>query len=143
MPTWDPTLIEVAGCIPTRTVNVNLPGSEEYLNTFNSDTRPTAAQAQEKIDAAVSSVLRAVSSVGVDLEDVASSAAKWRAAADIELSYPRRNADADYYQELNDRAKWEWGLLLAAADTQNTGTESAYPTWYTTDAPWWADRTDI
>lgn len=143
MPTWDPTLVEVGGCIPTRTVNVNLPGSTEYLNTFNSDTRPTAAQAQVKIDGAVNAVLNAVSAIGPDLEDMAKSAAMWRAAADIELSYPDRNADADYYRLLNERAQYEWDLFLSAAESDNTSNAATVPTWYTTDAPWWADRTDI
>lgn len=141
--TWAPTLADVGGCIPTRTVNVNLPGNLEYLNTFTTDTRPTAAQAQPKIDDAVADVLKAVTAVSAELEDSAKNAAMWRAAADIELAYPDRNADADYYAELDARAKYQWGLFLAAASADDSSSSSTSPVWYASTAPWWADRTDI
>jgi hypothetical protein len=140
---WAPTLLDVGGCIPTRTVNVNLPGNLDYLNTFTTDTRPTAAQAQLKIDQAVADVLEAVASVPVDLYGAAKNAAMWRAAADIELAYPDRNADADYYRLLDERAKYAWELLLKAATADNSSNASSLPVWYAGTAPWWADRTDI
>lgn len=143
MPTWSPSLSDVGGCIPTRTVNVNLPGSEDYLNTFTTDTRPTALQVQEKIDQATNDVLSAVAAVGPDLEDVAKNAAMWRAAADAELSYPERNADANYYAALDARAKYEWSLLIAASEDQGTGTSGTIPQWYMPDPTWYGDRTDI
>jgi len=140
---WAPTLDDVGGCIPTRTVNVNLPGNLEYLNTFTTDTRPTAAQVQSKIDDAVADVLKAVTTVSVALQDVAKNAAMWRAAADAELAYPDRNADADYYAELDARAKYQWGLFLTAASADDSSSSSTLPVWYAGNAPWWADRTDI
>lgn len=142
MATWAPTLSDVGGCIPTRTVNVNLPGSTEYLNTFTADTRPTAQQAQQKIDQAVDDVSRAVSSVPVDLEGSAKNAAMWRAAADIELAYPDRNADANYYAQLDARAKYEWELFLNAANSGGTG-DASLPMWSMPQPPWWGDRNDI
>jgi hypothetical protein len=141
--TWAPTLAEVGGCIPTRTVNVNLPGNLDYLNTFTTDTRPTATQAQAVIDHAVNDVLEAVSAVPTALEEAAANAAMWRAAADIELAYPERNADADYYAKLNDRAKYAWDLLLKAAEADGTSNAATLPVWYAGTAPWWADRTDL
>jgi len=140
---WAPTLVDVGGCIPTRTVNVNLPGSLEYLNTFTADTRPTALQAQPIIDHAVNDVLEAVSAVPVELQKACANAAMWRAAADIELAYPDRNADADYYRLLNDRAQYAWDLMLKAATADNSSNATARLTWYAGVAPWWADRTDI
>jgi hypothetical protein len=140
---WAPVLTDVGGCIPTRTVNVNLPGNLEYLNTFTADTRPTAGQAQLKIDDAINDVLEAVATVPVELYGAAKNAAMWRAAADIELAYPDRNADADYYRLLDERAKYSWELLLKAAASDNSSNAATLPTWYAGTAPWWADRTDI
>ena len=143
MPTWSPSLADVGGCIPTRTVNVSLPGSEDYLNTFTADTRPTATQMQSIIDHAVNDVIAAVATVGVTLEPLAKNAAMWRAAADAELAYPDRNADANYYTALDARAKYEWSLMLTAADDQGTGTTGTAPQWYMPDPVWYGDRTDI
>lgn len=140
---WAPTLKEVGGCVPTRTANVSLPGEDEYLNTFTKDTRPTDEQAQEKIDSAVADVLAAVTSVTTALEDVAKNAAMWRAAADIELSYPDRNADANYYAQLDARARYEWDRFIEAAADTGTATGSGLPQWAMPEPVWWGDRNDI
>lgn len=142
-PSWAPTLRDVGGCIPTRTVNVNLPGNEVHLGTFTEDTYPTAEQAQDKIDQACADVLKAVATVGTDLEDPAKNAAMWRAAADAELAYPDRTADVNHYEQLNARAKYAWELFLNAAASQGTGDSATLPVWYSQDSPWWADRADI
>lgn len=142
MATWAPSLTDVGGCIPTRTVNVNLPGSTEYLNTFTSDTRPTGLQAQAKIDQAVADVELAVASIPTELEDAAKNAAMWRAAADIELAYPDRNADANVYAALDARARYEWGLFIDAANSGGTG-DGQLPYFSFPAPPSWADRNDI
>lgn len=142
MAVWAPTLEEVAGCVPTRTVNVNLPGEDDYLNTFNTDTRPTATQAQVKIDNAVADV-EAVVTVTTALEDVAKNAAMWRAAADIELSYPDRNADVNFYQQLDERARYEWDRFIAATEDPSIGSGTGIPTWTMPEPVWFGDRNDI
>lgn len=140
---WAPTLTEVAGCVPTRTANVSLPGEDDYLNTFTEDTRPTAEQAQEKIDHAVADVLAAVTSVTTTLEGVAKNAAMWRAAADIELAYPDRNADANYYAQLDERARYEWDKFKEAADDEGSSTSTGFPQWAMPEPVWWGDRNDL
>lgn len=142
MATWAPTLAEVGGCVPTRTANVSLPGEDEYLNTFTTDTRPTAAQAQAIIDHAVADV-EAVTTIGAPLEAVAKNAAMWRAAADIELAYPDRNADANYYAQLDARARYEWDRFKAATEDPDTGSGTGMPTWTMPEPVWWGDRNDI
>lgn len=142
MATWAPTLAEVGGCVPTRTANVSLPGEDEYLNTFTADTRPTADQAQVKIDRAVADV-EAARTITASLEDVAKNAAMWRAAADIELSYPERNADANYYAQLDARARYEWDRFIDASDNPETGTGAGLPSWTMPEPVWWGDRNDI
>lgn len=140
---WAPTLEDVGTCIPTRTANVNLPGDDTYLGTFTSDTRPTDTQAQNRIDKAVNDVIAACTGIDTNLEPAAKNAAMWRAAADLELAYPDRNADANYYAQLDARARYEWDLFLKAAAQQGDTVASAVPQWYMPQPPWWGDRTDI
>lgn len=142
MADWAPTLVEVGGCIPTRTANVNLPGEDEYLNTFTTDTRPTAVQAQVKIDHAVIDV-EAYATITTALEGLAKNAAMWRAAADIELAYPERNADANYYAQLDARARYEWGLFVKEADKDESSTTTGLPQWSMPVPVWYGDRQDI
>lgn len=140
---WAPTLTDVGGCIPTRTANVNLPGEDKYLGTFTADTYPTDVQAQKAIDHAVNDVVLAATSITAVLEPAAKNAAMWRAAADIELAYPDRNADANYYAQLDARARYEWDLFLKACDSQGSSTESGIPSWTMPEPVWYGDRTDI
>lgn len=140
---WAPTLGDVGNCIPTRTLNVNLPGDETFLNTFTTDTRPTATQAQAIINQACNDVVLAVISVTTALEPIAANAAKWRAAADIELAYPDRNADVNTYVQLDARARYEWELLLKAAENQNESVDSSLPVWYMPTPDPNGDRRDI
>lgn len=143
MTSWAPTLEDVAGCIPTRTANVNLPGDDEYLNTFNDDTRPNSTEAQKAIDHAVTDALSVVTSIPTALEDIAKNAVMWRAAADIELAYPDRNADANYYAQLDARARYEWDRFIKASEGQNSSTEVGVPTWQFPTPVWYGDRNDI
>jgi len=136
---WEPTVADVGNAIPTKTVNVNLPGEDEYLNTFTTDTRPTATQAQVLIHQAAESVALAVASIPAALNHIAKSAAVWRSAADIELTYPTRNADIDIYEQLNARANLEWDRLLAAASGQGTSTSVRVPQWTMPDPVTWGD----
>jgi hypothetical protein len=140
---WAPTLLDVGSCIPTRTANVNLPGEDRYLGTFTSDTNPNATQAQDRIDKAVEDVKAACTLISTVLQPAAKNAAMWRAAADLELAYPDRNADANYYAQLDARARYEWDLFLKAAAQQDGTTASATPIYYMPDPPWWGDRNDI
>jgi hypothetical protein len=140
--TWTPTLLQVAACIPSRTVNQSDPGSDRHLNTFTVDTVPTAVQAQVRIDSAVESVINAVSTLPTLLESAAHSAATWRAAADIELVYPDRTADIDIYTKLNERAEKEWKLFLEKAESVGGSSEAVNPAWYMPDPVSWGD-TDL
>lgn len=143
MADWAPTLEDVAACVPTRTANVTLPGTDDYLNTFTADTRPTDVQAILVIGKAVADVLGAVSSVTVRLEPLAKNAAMWRAAADIELAYPDRNADANYYAQLDERARYEWALFIGAAEEEGSSNSAGVPQWSMPPPVWWGDRNDI
>lgn len=142
MADWAPTLKDVGGCIPTRTSNVNLPGEDEYLGTFTADTRPNAEQATDKINHAVADV-EAYATVTTALEPLAKNAAMWRAAADIELAYPDRNADANYYAQLDARARYEWGLFTQEADKDESTTTTGMPQWSMPEPVWYGDRQDI
>jgi hypothetical protein len=127
--TWAPTLEEVAGHIPTRTRDGNTPGSDAFTNTFSETTTPTESQAQRITDAAVATVKGSVGTVTTALEPLARDAAGWRAAADIELAYPQREADIAVYDQLNARAKDALARLLHVAEEQGGGPDATLPVW--------------
>lgn len=126
---WAPTLEEVAGHIPTRTRDGAVPGSDAYTGTFSATTTPTEDQAQRITDAAVAAVAGAVGAVSARLEPLARDAAGWRAAADIELAYPQRDADVTVYDQLDARAKDALARLLTVAGDEGGGPDALSPVW--------------
>ena len=138
--TWAPTLEEVAGHIPTRTRDNNRPGSDALTGTFSTGTTPNQDQAQRITDAAVATVAAAVGVVTPGLVALARDAAGWRAAADIELAYPQRDADVSVYEQLDARAKVALERLLTAAEDQGGGVEATLPVWAFPDPVWYGDE---
>jgi hypothetical protein len=137
---WAPSLEEVAGHIPTRTRDNNRPGSDALTGTFSTGTTPNQEQAQRITDAAVATVTAAVGTVTTALEALARDAAGWRAAADIELAYPQRDADVTVYEQLDARAKDALTRLLTAADDQGGGVEAGLPVWEFPMPVWYGDE---
>lgn len=133
---WAPTLADVARHIPTRTRDRSRPGSDSLLGTFTADTTPTDVQAQAVIDDAVAGVLAACGkpppSPPADAGIGASfrAAAEWRAAADIELAYPNRDADVAVYAMLDARAKAALATAQLAVETGDDSPPAAAPVWY-------------
>jgi hypothetical protein len=140
--TWAPVLDDIGRRIPTRTRDVKTPGNDTMLGTFTSATTPDAGQAQAVIDAAVLAVL---SQTGpLDPSDAAllaqgREAVAWRAAADIELSYPNRDADVQVAAQLDARAKYELANLLRRLQFQGEGAAEAVPFWSAPNPPVYAD----
>jgi hypothetical protein len=124
---WAPSLTDVGERIPTRTRDVNTPGSDALLNTFTASTTPTGDQAQGFLDKAVDWVVAAVGDLpggGADQDELyaaAADAATWRAAADIELAYPNRDADIRLADQLDRRAKDALAMLRSALATETGG----------------------
>jgi hypothetical protein len=122
------------------------------LGTFTSSTTPTASQAQAFIDAAVRSLVALVGvlpTVGdpatlANLSGAARDAAEWRAAADIELAYPNREADVTLAAALDQRAASALAALKTALAEAGAGVVDVTPDWMFPDpvtiAPW-GDRT--
>jgi hypothetical protein len=144
--TWAPALDDVARHIPRRTRDTMTPGSDQTLGTFTSATTPTDAQAQAVIDDAVSAVLAAAGPVPVTgqanaalVQQAARTAAEWRAAADIEIAYPVRDADVLLVDRLNARAAAAMTALLTVMATTQTGAIEPVPVWMSPDPPPWAD----
>lgn len=143
--TWAPTLADVARHVPTRTRDSATPGSDRQLGTFTATTTPTDEQAQAVIDDAVKGVLAASGPLpaGLPATDqvmvAARTAASFRAAADIELAYPNRDADVRLYQLLDQRAKDALATLLASLRTETGGPVELVPEWNSPDPPPWAD----
>ncbi len=144
---WAPTLDDVARHIPRRTRDTNAPGSDVVLGTFTPATTPTDSQAQAVIDAAVNMVLSVAGPVvqpGLPnaslVQQAARTAAEWRAAADIELAYPNRDADLSVVQELNARAEAAMTALLAVMEQTQTGAIDVVPYWSSPLPPPWADK---
>lgn len=143
-PSWTPSLEQVADHIPTRTRDAASPGDTRLLGTFTGATEPTDEQARRHIAAAVVEVLGAVGGLVPDappfLARLAGEAAALRAAADIELGYPNRNADSDRWTQLDQRAKDVLQRLVEAVDDQGAGPEgSLLPQYAFPDPPWYGD----
>lgn len=145
---WAPTLSDVARHVPTRTrAYSGTPGSDRLLGTFTEDTTPTAEQAQADIDAAVRAVLAAVGPIPTSgdpvdvgaLQSAARDAAEWRAAADIELAYPNRDADVSVARDLDLRAKDALAALRLALAEAGTGEVALAPWWAFPDPVWYGD----
>lgn len=140
---WAPALDDVARHIPTRTRDTRNPGNDEMLGTFTANTTPDDGQAQAVIDAAVRFVLSQTGALDVrdgELLAQARVAAEWRAAADIEIAYPGRDADVAVYDQLNARAQLEITTLLRRLQIQGEGATEALPVWSAPDPPPYADR---
>jgi hypothetical protein len=114
---WAPTLPDVARHIPTRTRDVRTPGSDKLLGTFTTTTTPSGDQAQAVIDTVVGTLLASVGALPDNHPDLyvsARSACEWRAAADIEIAYPNRDADVAVYEQLDARAQAAWSAFTTA-----------------------------
>ncbi|MEV4287355.1 hypothetical protein AB0K40_17765 [Nonomuraea bangladeshensis] len=141
---WTPSLEQVADHVPTRTRNAAEPGDTRLTGTFSAQTEPTDEQARRHIAAAVAEVLGAVGgsvpAAPAFLGHLASEAASLRAAADIELAYPNRNADADRFAQLDQRAKDALQRLLDAVNDQGGGPEGGLlPVWSMPVPVWYGD----
>src|SRR5258707_2466790 len=143
---WPPALDDVAGHIPRRT-GARLPrGSDATRATFTASTTPTDGQAQSVIDDACSAVLAAAGPVPATgqpnaplVQQAARTAAEWRAAADIEIAYPVRDADVRVVDPLELPAAGALPTLLdLMAPKQNRAIEPV-PLWMSPDPPPWAD----
>lgn len=147
---WAPTLADVARHIPTRTRDTRSPGSDKQLGTFSPWTTPDDGQAQACIDAAVHTVLTRTEGLVPPADDtltaMARTAAEWRAAADIEIAYPGRDADIRLYAMLDQRAKDAINDLREALGLAGTGPGGAVTgpvgsvIWRAPGPPPWADR---
>lgn len=126
---WAPTLEQVADHIPTRTRDSTTPGVDTLLGTFNASTTPTNEQAQRKIASAVAEVLAGIAgtlpATPTYLTTLATEAAALRAAADIELAYPDRQADVSVFEQLDQRAKDALARLITAINDVGSGSTGA------------------
>ncbi|MGI5171876.1 hypothetical protein ACQEU3_46795 [Spirillospora sp. CA-253888] len=138
---WAPSLAEVGARIPTRTGSQINPGDDALLGTFTDKTVPTADQVQPIIDDAVASIRHAVGTVTEPLYELATGAAAWRAAADVELAWPARDADIrEVYDRLNARATLALKALIDASQDSGTGADATMPVWsFPVAVPWGDD----
>jgi hypothetical protein len=141
---WAPSLDDVARHIPRRTRDATVPGSDRMLGTFTPNTTPTDGQAQAVIDEVVAGIVAEYgplpASPPASDQIAARSAAAWRAAADIEIAYPNRDADVSVYAELDKRAVEAMETYLAVLEAAGAGTVDVLPSWAAPDpvgiAPW-------
>lgn len=136
---WAPSLRQVAGYVPARTVPVDS-ATDNPLDTFDDSTVPNAGQVTDKISAAVGWITTRVGVVTPVLYQQAGDVAAMHAAGMVELSYPIRDADVNTAQELLRQAD----LALTALVTANeniTGTDpmEVLPVWSFPAVPAWAD----
>jgi hypothetical protein len=143
---WAPTLQQVAEHIPRRTRDVSTPGSDTQLGTFSGNTTPTDVQAQSVIDDATNTIISAAGQMPPVTDPnyalvttSARIAAEWRAAADIEVAYPVRDADVKVFAQLDQRAKDALTALIELMAHTETGAVEPVPIWMSPDPPPWAD----
>jgi hypothetical protein len=140
---WAPSLADVGGKIPTRTRPADPPDGDP-LGTFTEETMPTAAMVEPIIDGAVAQVRHAVGTVPSTPEtlyDLARDAAAWRAAADVELAWPERDADLrEVYDRLDARAKLALQALIDACEDAGTGADGGLPVWAFPEPVPWGDQ---
>jgi hypothetical protein len=145
---WAPSLAEVARHIPTRTRDFRTPGSDALLGTFTERTTPTAEQAQADVDAAVRGIVAEVGNLPTSgdpdqigaIEAAARDAAEWRAAADIELAYPVRDADVLVARDLDARAKTALERLKLVLAESGAGLVEDMPQWAFPEPVPWGDE---
>jgi hypothetical protein len=80
--------------------------------------------------------------VSPDLPNIwraAKNAAEWRAAADIEVAYPLRDADVRVYAQLDQRAKDALSQLVMALRVELGGPVDLYPIWMSPVPVTWGD----
>jgi hypothetical protein len=111
------------------------------LGTFTASTTPDAGQAQAVIDDAVAVLIADMGQLPA-IEEVrvaARNAVEWRAAADIEISYPNRDADVRVYDQLNARAADAYATLRRVLAEAGAGLVDVAPDWSFPPAPSWGD----
>jgi len=115
------------------------------LGTFTPNTTPTDGQALAVIDEVVAGIVAEYGPVPLSpasdqIAVAARSAAAWRAAADIEIAYPNRDADVSVYEALEKRAVEALETYLAVLAGAGGGTVDVMPIWAAPDAvstaPW-------
>lgn len=138
---WSPTLADVARHIPTRTRDRQTPGSDRLLGTFTAHTTPTSEQAQAVIDSVVGVLVATVGQLPAndDVRVAARQAVEWRAAADIELAYPNRDADVAVYTQLNARAEAAWAAFSTVLVANSAGTVDTQLVYSFPPGPPWGD----
>lgn len=116
------------------------------LGTFNANTTPTAAQAQQLIDDTLGTLesqigdLPSIAAQHPDASIALRTYVEWRTAADIELAYPNRDADIRLYDQLNARAVAAFAAVEAALATSDIGSSASNPIWAFPDPPPYADQ---
>jgi hypothetical protein len=140
---WAPSLADVGRIVPTRTRDVRTPGSDSLLGTFTPATTPTDAQAQATIDTAVGWVVGEAGDssawpAGDQITQQARTAASYRAASDIEMAYPARDADIRTAIALDLRAKDALASLQRALASGGAPVD-VLPYWAMPDPPLWSD----
>jgi hypothetical protein len=142
---WAPGLSDIGRHIPTRTRDTKTPGSDALLGTFTASTTPTDEQAQQVIDDAVAVIIADVGELPTavveapEITIAARAAVEWRAAADIEVAYPTRDADLQMFDRLNARAADALATLKRVLAQAGSGLVDVTPDWAFPAPPPWGD----
>lgn len=146
-PVWAPTLVQVAGYIPARTVAVATV-SDGLLGTFGATTRPTGTQVTQLITDACAWVLLRTGTIVTTgpladaLATFATATAAVRTAGMVELSYPIRNAEvntADQLLKQADAMLTELVTANASAGAADGSPPTLLPTGAFPDPVAWGD----
>jgi hypothetical protein len=141
---WRPGRKQVAKYVPERTLAADQL-SDTPLNDFTDATTPTATQADDHIDGAVSWVALRVGTLDPSLYVDAAEVAAIRAAGLIELSFPVRDGDINTGQALLAQADAMVERLVVANEGASPGTSAPglLSVWIMPPPVAWGDRLDL
>jgi hypothetical protein len=121
--------------------------NDTETGTFTPDTTPSDAQAQDKIDDAVNSILARVGPMpgtpplaAQVCTQAARDAAAWQAAADIELAYFQRPGDVQAWTQVDQRAFEAFTTLQEAMAQFGAGDIATLPVWGFPPPPAYGDN---
>ena len=141
---WDPTTVQVADYVTSRTVSAATPGDDTPLGDFTADTYPTGDQVNRIIQGSSSWVSAEAGSIDTTLYDLATTVAALHAAAMVELTYPERNADVSVVAErlLDEAHRHLETLTRANAGIGQSGPDavSMIPQYSFPGPPWYGDK---
>lgn len=139
LPAWAPTTAQTAVYAPWLTVSLSVPGSQDYVNDFTSDTSPGAAIALRHMEDAANLIGVTLTTVPAALQPLASTVVARYAAATLAAAYARTAEDAQRAAAMLTAAQALMKSLIEAGDNAGAAALDPVPVAYAPDPVPWGD----